>query len=78
MMPSWMQFQCFTGWGGSNGWAAVSQTHCSQDKQAIKHTLEEEARRCQRLVLWLDFDREGENIAYEVIGVCTGLWTCVS
>jgi len=49
-----------------------------QDKQAIKHTLEEEARRCQRLVLWLDFNREGENIAYEVIGVCIGLWTCVS
>ncbi|XP_039839868.1 DNA topoisomerase 3-alpha-like [Panicum virgatum] len=42
-----------------------------KDKQAIKHTLEE-ARRCHGLVLWLDFDREGENIAYEVIGVCTG------
>ncbi|XP_039802057.1 uncharacterized protein LOC120666304 isoform X1 [Panicum virgatum] len=42
-----------------------------EDKQAIIHTLEE-ARRCQRLVLWLDFNREGENIAYEVIGVCTG------
>ena len=39
--------------------------------------MEEEARRCQRLVLWIDFDREGENIAYEVIGVCIGLWTCV-
>jgi len=44
-----------------------------QDKQAIKHTLEEEARRCQRLVLWLDCDSEVENIAYEVIGVCTAL-----
>ncbi|WVZ55592.1 hypothetical protein U9M48_006232 [Paspalum notatum var. saurae] len=43
-----------------------------QDKQAIKQTLEEEARRCQWLVLWLDCDREGENIAYEVVEVCTG------
>ncbi|CAD6202203.1 unnamed protein product [Miscanthus lutarioriparius] len=43
-----------------------------QDKQPIKQTLEEEDRRCEWLVLWLDCDREGENISYEVIEVCTG------
>lgn len=37
----------------------------------IKRTLQQEVRSCQWLILWLDCDREGENIAYEVIEVCT-------
>ncbi|KAJ0792920.1 putative DNA topoisomerase [Helianthus annuus] len=41
-----------------------------KDKLDIRRTLEEEARKCQWLVLWLDCDREGENIAYEVVEVC--------
>ncbi|PWA75282.1 topoisomerase 3alpha [Artemisia annua] len=47
--------------------------HVPQDKLDIKKTLEEEARKCQWLVLWLDGDREGENIAFEVVEVCSSV-----
>jgi DNA topoisomerase-3 len=36
----------------------------------IARTLEAEARLSQRLILWLDCDREGEHIAHEVMEVC--------
>ena len=38
--------------------------------KAIEKTLQREIRGCQTLVLWLDCDREGENIAFEVLEVC--------
>ncbi len=44
-----------------------------QDKKLVERNLKEQARKCQWLVLWLDCDREGENIAFEVIcmdGLC--------
>lgn len=37
-----------------------------QDKKLIERNLQENSRGCQWLVLWLDCDREGENIAFEV------------
>ncbi|KAK9288869.1 hypothetical protein L1049_017335 [Liquidambar formosana] len=43
----------------------------SNPKAHIRRHLSQEARGCAHLVLWLDCDREGENICFEVIE-CTG------
>lgn len=44
-----------------------------ENYQAIKRTLEREIRGCQGLIIWTDCDREGENIAYEIIDVCRAI-----
>ncbi|KAI5070985.1 hypothetical protein GOP47_0013236 [Adiantum capillus-veneris] len=49
---------------------APVRKHVPSDKLPLQRTLQEEARRCSWLILWLDCDREGENIAYEVVDIC--------
>ncbi|XP_050312155.1 DNA topoisomerase 3-alpha [Anthonomus grandis grandis] len=46
---------------------------CPKDYVNIKKTLEREIRSCQGLIIWTDCDREGENIGFEVIKVCTDI-----
>ena len=41
-----------------------------EDCQLLKKTLQHEIKRCDALLLWLDCDLEGENIAFEVIKCC--------
>ncbi|XP_026324696.1 DNA topoisomerase 3-alpha isoform X2 [Hyposmocoma kahamanoa] len=38
-----------------------------------RKTLEREVRSCQGLIIWTDCDREGENIGFEIIQVCTAV-----
>ncbi|KAF7257381.1 hypothetical protein EG68_05184 [Paragonimus skrjabini miyazakii] len=41
-----------------------------KDGEPIKQTLQREIRSCQKLIIWTDCDREGENIGVEVVHVC--------
>jgi DNA topoisomerase III len=63
----------FKGWGSCQPlelFGAPVSKYVKKENENIKKTLIREARSCNTLLLWLDCDLEGENIAYEVIKVC--------
>ncbi|XP_073945480.1 DNA topoisomerase 3-alpha-like isoform X2 [Choristoneura fumiferana] len=47
--------------------------YCPDNYDKIKKTLEREVRGCHGLIIWTDGDREGENIGFEIIQVCTAI-----
>ncbi|XP_045535738.1 DNA topoisomerase 3-alpha [Papilio machaon] len=47
--------------------------YCPENYEKIKKTLEKEVRSCQGLIIWTDCDREGENIGFEIIEVCSAV-----
>jgi DNA topoisomerase III len=44
--------------------------HVDPEKKPLSENLMNLARQCQAVILWLDCDREGEAIAFEVLEIC--------
>ncbi|XP_053608137.1 DNA topoisomerase 3-alpha [Plodia interpunctella] len=68
--------------GAYKGWQSCSPLslfdapvfkYCPDNYEKIKKTLEREVKSCQGLIIWTDCDREGENIGFEIIQVCTAV-----
>ncbi|KAL1494433.1 hypothetical protein ABEB36_010032 [Hypothenemus hampei] len=66
----------YRNWQGCNPLALFDAPvikSCPQGYTKVQKTLEREIRSCQGLIIWTDCDREGENIGFEIIKVCTDI-----
>ncbi|RMZ99619.1 DNA topoisomerase 3-alpha, partial [Brachionus plicatilis] len=46
---------------------------CPKKYQKVMLSLQREVQSCQKLIIWTDCDREGENIGYEIIEACSNV-----
>lgn len=70
---TWEFTSQFTSWRSCSPaqlFTAPVYKKCPHEFEGIKRTLEREIKMCDKLVVWTDCDREGENIGFEVIEVC--------
>jgi len=49
---------------------AIVETVVSEGKEDLVTNLKMLSKNCQTIILWLDCDREGEAIAFEVLRIC--------
>lgn len=59
-------------------YSGLNRIHFTQEKLRVQENLIHESQHAEWLVLWLDCDREGENIAFEVCNTIFPIFLCTT